>query len=152
MPHLHNGEHRGQANRSHCCQKTCQRPQGQGYTPCKSTVGVGGGPDQENAHGKTQLHLLVKCMKESRVKSKQWLLQSFSRMHTTKSIQAADEPAQVYSCADTGQLMDKWQCTAPPASPLSLLVNNDQDLQQSTITKDYSQQYLVGIVSELYFQ
>ena len=33
----------------------------------------GGGSDQENAHGKMQLHLHMTCTKDSRGKNKQWL-------------------------------------------------------------------------------
>ena len=41
--------------------------------------------DQENPHGKIQLHLHMTCTKDSRGKNKQWLWQSVSRMLTTKS-------------------------------------------------------------------
>ena len=68
--------------------ETRQRPRGERDTLCKSLGGGGGGgggADQENAHGKVQLHLQMTCTKDSSEKNKQRLCQSISRMLKTES-------------------------------------------------------------------
>ena len=88
ITHPHNAEHFWETHGTHCWQKLARDLEQRDILPANQE-----GSDQENAHGKIQLHLHLTCTKGFQRKEQAMLWQSISRMFTTESIQAAEGPA-----------------------------------------------------------